>query len=189
MERTTLIQHASDYATRGGLASDLARLVARPWVSQSEGQPEDLIAYLDADMRPMLETIGFTCRIFDNPLPDGAPFLVGSRIEDAALPTILIYGHGDVCNGEASRWREGLHPFRLIQDGDRLYGRGTADNKIQHLINIKALETVIKGRGRLGFNVKIVLEMAEETGSYGLRDFFERERDLLSADVLIASDG
>ena len=189
MERQALIQHASDYATGGGLAADLAALVARPSVSQSEGRPDDLIAYLKEDVRPMLEGIGFECRIFDNPLPDGAPFLVGSRIENVGLPTILIYGHGDVCNGEAARWREGLHPFRLIQEGDRLYGRGTADNKIQHLINIKALETVIKARGRLGFNVKIVLEMAEETGSYGLREFFERERDLLSADVLIASDG
>jgi acetylornithine deacetylase/succinyl-diaminopimelate desuccinylase-like protein len=189
MDRNIIVQQASDYASGGRLAADLAQLVVRPSISQSEGRPQDLLAYLDEDMRPMLEGIGFDCRIFDNPLPNGAPLLVGCRIEDAGLPTILIYGHGDVCNGEAVRWREGLHPFRMVEEGDRLYGRGTADNKIQHLINIKALETEISARGKLGFNVKIVLEMAEETGSLGLREFFERERDLLAADVLIASDG
>ncbi|HEV7434915.1 MAG TPA: M20 family metallopeptidase [Pseudorhizobium sp.] len=189
MERKSLLQHASDYASGGGLVADLARLVARPSVSQSEGRTEDLIAYLDQDMRPMLEDIGFDCRIFGNPLPGGAPFLVGSRIEQETLPTVLIYGHGDVCNGEVARWREGLHPFQLTQEGERLFGRGTADNKIQHLINIKALEILIAANGSLGFNVKIVLEMAEETGSYGLREFFQAQRDLLSADVLIASDG
>jgi acetylornithine deacetylase/succinyl-diaminopimelate desuccinylase-like protein len=189
MERQTILDQASAYVTGGGLATDLARLVAHRSVSQSEGRPEDLLAYLQAEMQPMLETIGFSCAIFDNPLPGGAPLLIGTRIEDHALPTVLIYGHGDVCNGEAHRWREGLDPFMLTIEGDRLFGRGTADNKIQHLINIKALEQVIRVQGRLGFNAKIIIEMAEETGSFGLREFFETKKQELAADVLIASDG
>jgi acetylornithine deacetylase/succinyl-diaminopimelate desuccinylase-like protein len=189
MERQTILEGASAYVTGGELATDLARLVAHRSVSQSEGRPEDLFAYLEAEMQPMLAAIGFSCAIFDNPRPGGAPLLIGTRIENEALPTVLIYGHGDVCNGEAHRWREGLDPFVLTVEGDKLFGRGTADNKIQHLINIKALEQVIRAKGHLGFNAKIIIEMAEETGSFGLREFFEAKKQALSADVLIASDG
>jgi acetylornithine deacetylase/succinyl-diaminopimelate desuccinylase-like protein len=189
MERTHLLESAAHYVDSGALITDLAALVARRSISQSEGRREDLDAYLNDHMQPLLQAIGFATEIFDNPRAGGAPLLVASRIEDDSLPTVLVYGHGDVCNGEAHRWREGLDPFTLVREGDRLYGRGTADNKIQHLINIKALELLIRQTGRLGFNAKIILEMAEETGSFGLREFFAANRARLSADVLIASDG
>ncbi|QLF70490.1 M20 family metallopeptidase [Peteryoungia desertarenae] len=189
MLRQEILESARGYVAQGGLFDDLSKLIARPSVSQSEGRPETLRAYLEDDIAPILNGIGFVCEIFENPLPQGAPILVARRIEDASHPTVLIYGHGDVCNGEAQRWREGLEPFKLASEGDRLYGRGTADNKIQHLINIKALEKIVQTRGHLGFNVKIVIEMGEETGSLGLREFFETNKALLSADVLIASDG
>ncbi len=189
MDRAQLIEAATHYVDGGGLVADLATLVARRSVSQSEGRREDLYAYLQEDMQPLLSAMGFAVEIFDNPREGGAPLLIASRIEDESLPTVLVYGHGDVCNGEAHRWREGLEPFTLVREGDKLYGRGTADNKIQHLINIKALELLIRGKGRLGFNARIILEMAEETGSFGLREFFIANRTRLAADVLIASDG
>jgi acetylornithine deacetylase/succinyl-diaminopimelate desuccinylase-like protein len=73
---------------------------------------------------------------------------------------------------------------------DRWYGRGTADNKGQHTINLAALEQVLRARdGRLGFNLKILIETSEESGSPGLREFCARHREELAADVLIASDG
>ncbi|MFW8588803.1 M20/M25/M40 family metallo-hydrolase [Rhizobium beringeri] len=105
------------------------------------------------------------------------------------MPTLLMYGHGDVCNGEQHRWRAGLRPFELVQEGNRLYGRGTADNKIQHLINVVALGLLLEENGKLGFNVKFLLEMGEENGSYGLREFVTAKRHELAADVFIASDG
>ncbi|MFT4183403.1 MAG: M20 family metallopeptidase [Rhizobium sp.] len=189
MDRVHLIEAARNYVDGGGLATDLGKLVARRSISQSEGRREDLYAYLQEDMQPLLLSMGFDVALFDNPREGGAPLLIATRIEGDELPTVLVYGHGDVCNGEAHRWRQGLEPFKLTQEGDRLYGRGTADNKIQHLINIKALELLIRENGRLGFNAKIILEMAEETGSFGLREFFTANRERLAADVLIASDG
>lgn len=180
---------ALDYVDSGQLVRDLARLVARRSVSQSEGRPEESRAYLSEDIGPLLESYGFETAIHDNPLNDGPPLMIAHHSEDEALPTVLVYGHGDVCNGEAHRWREGLQPFTLTQEGDRLYGRGTADNKIQHLINIVALGLLLKANGRLGFNVKIILEMGEETGSPGLRAFLAEKREELAADVLISSDG
>src|SRR6202034_2257116 len=74
-------------------------------------------------------------------------------------------------------------------EGERWYGRGTADNKGQHSINLAALSLVLEARGRLGFNVKFLIETGEETGSPGLRAICETEREALAADVLIASDG
>ncbi|MDH4181615.1 MAG: M20/M25/M40 family metallo-hydrolase, partial [Betaproteobacteria bacterium] len=70
-----------------------------------------------------------------------------------------------------------------------IYGRGTADNKGQHSINLAALAQVLAVRGRLGFNVKWLLETGEETGSPGLAAFCAAHRDELAADALIASDG
>lgn len=189
MSRETCRAQALDYVDSGELERDLARLVARPSVSQSEGKPEDLWAYLAEDIGPLLQAYGFETAIHANPLPGGPPLMIASYIEDVALPTVLIYGHGDVCNGEAHRWREGLHPFTLTQEEDHLYGRGTADNKVQHLINISALGLLLEAKGRLGFNVKLLLEMGEETGSIGLREFLAERREELAADVLIASDG
>jgi acetylornithine deacetylase/succinyl-diaminopimelate desuccinylase-like protein len=52
-----------------------------------------------------------------------------------------------------------------------------------------ALRAVLEARGRLGFNLKVLIETGEETGSPGLRDLCAQQRDLLAADVLIASDG
>ncbi len=129
------------------------------------------------------------CRIVENPEEPCAPFLIAGRIEDETLPAILIYGHGDTVPGMEGRWKEGLFPFKLIKDGDRWYGRGTADNKGQHTLNLTALECVIKERKQLGFNVKLLIEMGEEAGSPGLHAICEREKDSLKADVLIASDG
>jgi acetylornithine deacetylase/succinyl-diaminopimelate desuccinylase-like protein len=83
-----------------------------------------------------------------------------------------------------------LSPWRLTEEGERWYGRGSADNKGQHALNLSALEAVLAERsGALGFNLKLVLETSEERGSNGLRAFVAEHADRLAADVLIASDG
>jgi acetylornithine deacetylase/succinyl-diaminopimelate desuccinylase-like protein len=187
--RDSAIARVENYFNEGTFQADLAGLVAFETESQDPGQKTELRRYLEEAMRPRLEGSGFSSEIFENPDPRGGPILVGERIEDPSLETVLTYGHGDVIRAQTDQWREGLHPFRLVEEGDRLYGRGTADNKGQHLINIAALEAVLAERGRLGFNVRIVIEMAEEAGSAGLPEFFEAQKERLKADVLIASDG
>jgi acetylornithine deacetylase/succinyl-diaminopimelate desuccinylase-like protein len=94
-----------------------------------------------------------------------------------------------VIRGLEEQWREGITPWQLKQEGDKYYGRGTADNKGQHSVNMAALEVVLQERGRLGFNVKFMLETGEELSSPGLKTFCEQHRERLKADVLIASDG
>lgn len=189
MTRDAAVEAASTYFEEGRFQSDLADLVAFPSESQNPEAAPELIRYLQDAMKPRLEAAGFVCEIFHNPLADAPPLLMGERHEGDGLPTVLTYGHGDVVRAQDGLWDEGLEPFRLIEKGERLYGRGAADNKCQHLINIAAMEAVIAVKGSLGFNVKIVIEMGEETGSPGLAEFFTAHKERLKADVLIASDG
>jgi acetylornithine deacetylase/succinyl-diaminopimelate desuccinylase-like protein len=103
---------------------------------------------------------------------------------------VLMYGHGDVVNGMEGEWRDDLNPWRTTTSGNRVYGRGTADNKGQHSINLAALRAVRETRGgRLGFNAKFIVETGEEIGSPDLRQLCESLRDELKADLFLASDG
>ncbi|MCQ0093251.1 M20 family metallopeptidase [Roseovarius sp. M141] len=189
MSRETAIDTVTAYFDTGTFQAELATLVAYPSESQNPEAAPELMRYLTEAMQPRLEKIGFETEIIANPDPSGGPLLIGERREGGDLPTVLTYGHGDVIRAQDGMWREGLAPFDLVEEGDRLYGRGTADNKGQHLINIAALEAVLEVRGSLGFNTRIVLEMSEEVGSSGLADVFRSHKDRLTADVLIASDG
>ena len=189
MTRDDAIQNAETYFDNRGFQADLAQLVACHTESQKAGQASELRAYLDRIIAPRLARLGFQSEVHDNPEPRGGPLLIASRIEDPAKPTVLLYGHGDVVRGQRDQWRAGLQPFTLTEEGERLYGRGSADNKAQHLINIAALEAVIAVRGQLDFNAKFIFEMSEEIGSLGLDDFVRQHQQALTADVLIASDG
>ena len=180
---------SAQYFDKGSFELDLAKLIAIPSESQEERGFEHLQNYLEFCIIPILEEIGFTYNILPNPVSGAGPILLAERIENSDLPTILTYGHGDVVRGQEHEWREGLSPFKLIAEEERLYGRGSADNKGQHLINLKALASVLAAQGELGFNFKIILETGEEIGSPGLKSICEQYSEQLSADVFIASDG
>lgn len=189
MTRTAAIETARAYFDRGDYVRDVARRVAFRTESQEEGREAEMLGYLTRELQPTLEGMGFACRVLGNPVLGKGPFLYAERIEDPSRVTVLSYGHGDVIRGLESQWRAGLNPWEAKQEGDKLYGRGTADNKGQHSVNLGAIAAVLKTRGRLGFNLKLMIETGEETGSPGLRQFCERHRELLRADVFIASDG
>ncbi|MGW4520089.1 M20 family metallopeptidase [Amycolatopsis sp. NPDC004378] len=183
-----LLDQARAHVDSGAFYAELARLVAYPTVSDAPEGRVTIQAYFDEVLTPALTGLGCDVTQHANPDRAGGPFLVGVRTEGADLPTLLCYGHADVV-GEAGEWGEGRDPWTLTAEGDHWYGRGTADNKGQHLINLTALRLVLEARGKLGFNLKFLFETGEEIGSPGLTEFAEQEKDLLKADVLIASDG
>jgi acetylornithine deacetylase/succinyl-diaminopimelate desuccinylase-like protein len=187
--REDALAAAAAHADSGDFARALSRRVAIRTESQRADCLPDLRRYLQDELAPSLASLGFDAEIHENPQPEGGPFLVAGRVENPALPTVLMYGHGDVIRGQEASWTRGQGPWTLAADGERLYGRGTADNKGQHSINIAALAQVLAVRGRLGFNVTWLLEMGEETGSPGLAAFCAAQRHTLAADVLLASDG
>jgi acetylornithine deacetylase/succinyl-diaminopimelate desuccinylase-like protein len=187
--RSAAVAAVTRHFDSGAFRDSLATLVARASPSQTPDALPGLRAYLDRALAEPLGAIGFDCALHDNPVADAGPLLVARRHEAADRPTVLIYAHGDTVAGQDARWRDQLSPWALVERDGRFYGRGTADNKGQHAINIAALRTVIETRGRLGFNVTLLIESDEEMGSRGLADFCAAHRDLLAADVLIASDG
>ncbi|MDX3983980.1 M20 family metallopeptidase [Achromobacter sp. LC458] len=188
MTREQAIAQAEQCFDSGAFRALLARRLALPTESQNPERAAVLADYLESEIRPAFEALGFTCRTLTHPKAL-APFLYAERIEDAALPTVLGYGHGDVIRGLEKEWKEGLTPWALTEAEGRWYGRGIADNKGQHTINMEALRLVLQARGKLGFNAKYLIEMGEETGSMGLRELCADHRDMLAADLLIASDG
>ena len=190
MSRDQAIAQALACFDDGRFQHLLARRVAVRTESQDAGSGAALLAYLREEIAPQLERMGFGWRIVDNPALPRCPFLFAERRETDAAFTLLTYGHGDVVRGHDAQWRQGLGPWELVVDGPRWHGRGTADNKGQHTINLTALEQVLAVRGgRLGYDVKIIFEMGEETGSPGLDEVCAQHRELLRADLFLASDG
>lgn len=190
MNRATALEFAAEYFDSGNFRDVLARRVAVATQSQDPSSGPIQHEYLTTQIVPDAERLGFTTRIEENPVSPGHPFLVAHRHEGDDLPTVLTYGHGDVQLAHAAQWKNGLDPWRLTVEGDRWYGRGSADNKGQHTVNLAAIEQVLRARdGRLGFNVILLIETGEETGSPGLPSCCARLADELRADLLIASDG
>jgi acetylornithine deacetylase/succinyl-diaminopimelate desuccinylase-like protein len=115
------------------------------------------------------------------------PLVYGESLHAAGKPTILFYGHYDVQPAEPLElWTSSA--FEPAVRNGNLFGRGTADDKGQVHIHIKALEALQKTAGKLPINVKVMIEGEEEVGSVSLWDFVKENRDRLKADALVVSD-
>ena len=187
--RADAIANAHQHFASGEFLKTLERRVAYKTESQNAGRAAELRAYLEKEMQPAFAELDFESRLVESP-SGKSPFLIADYREGASLPTVLVYGHGDVVDGMEGEWRGDLDPFKTTKIGNRVYGRGTADNKGQHSINLAALRAVRDARGgKLGFNAKFLVEMGEEIGSPDLNKVCASLRDELKADLLLASDG
>lgn len=102
-------------------------------------------------------------------------------------PTVLIYGHYDVQPPDPLELWDSP-PFEpALRDG-YVYARGSADDKGQFYIHVKAVESFMRSAGELPVNVKFILEGEEEIGSAGLSAFIPHNRELLAADTVLISD-
>jgi acetylornithine deacetylase/succinyl-diaminopimelate desuccinylase-like protein len=117
---------------------------------------------------------------------DGHPVVYGEKIIDKAKPTVLVYGHYDVQPPDPLElWHSG--PFDpVIRDG-KIYARGSADDKGQFFMHVKAFE-MMAATNTLTTNVKFIIEGEEEIGSPSLATFVKSHKDLLKADVILISD-
>lgn len=189
MSRIDAIARARQQLHSGEFLAELARRVGYPTESQNPERPDALRAYLENELQPAFAQLDFSTRLIESPTGKN-PYLLAEYHESSSAPTILMYGHGDVVDGMAGEWRDNLDPWRTTTIDDRVYGRGTADNKGQHSINLSALRAVREARGgRLGFNAKFIIESGEEIGSPDLHQVCESLRDDLKADLFLASDG
>ncbi|MGY3620729.1 M20 family metallopeptidase [Bradyrhizobium sp. USDA 10063] len=188
-DRSDAIARVRQDFQSGEFLRELDQRVGYRTESQNAASGAALRAYLTENLQPALAALDFTTRLIESPTGKG-PYLLAEYLEDPSRPTVLTYGHGDVVDGMVGEWRDKLDPWKTTIKGDRVYGRGTADNKGQHSINIAALRAVRETRGgRLGFNAKFIIETGEEIGSPDLRAVCEAHREELKADLFLASDG
>src|SRR6201990_1265469 len=115
------------------------------------------------------------------------PLVCAESLEAPGKPTILFYGHYDVQPAEPlDLWT--TPAFEPTVRNGNIYGRGTADDKRQVHIHIKALEALQKVNGKFPINVKVLIEGEEEVGSVSLWDYVQKNKEKLKADALVVSD-
>src|SRR5262245_52375254 len=123
-------------------------------------------------------------KLFETP---GNPVVYGDWLGAEGAPVILFYGHYDVQPVDPLNLWESPPFEATIRDGE-IYARGSADDKGQVFMHMKAIEAHLQQNGRLPVNIKIILEGEEEVGSENLDDFVRAHKDELKADVVVISD-
>ncbi len=116
----------------------------------------------------------------------GHPIVYGEKIIDANARTVLVYGHYDVQPPDPlNLWT--TPPFDPVIRDDKIYARGSCDDKGQVFMHVKALETMIRN-GSLPCNIRFIIEGEEEVGSSNLAEWTKANKDKLKADVILISD-
>lgn len=116
----------------------------------------------------------------------GYPVVYGEKIIDPKLPTVLVYGHYDVQPPDPiDLWTSG--PFDPVVKDGKIYARGSADDKGQFYMHVKAFEFMMKNNC-LPCNVKFMIEGEEEVGSANLGEFLKKNKEKLKGDIILISD-
>lgn len=166
---------------------ELSSLVAIPGIAWDSFDPKELDKCAGR-VRTLISDTGFDdVEILRANKPDGAPGapgIIARRPARPGQPTVLLYAHLDVQPpGERDLWE--TEPFEATVIGDRIFGRGAADDKagiMAHLAAIRALGD------DLDVGVTLFFEGEEEAGSPSFRNFLETYRDRLEADVIVVAD-
>lgn len=116
----------------------------------------------------------------------GHPIVYGDKIISPDAPTVLIYGHYDVQPPDPlDLWES--PPFEPVIKNEKIYARGSCDDKGQLYMHVKAFESMHE-TGNLSCNIKFMFEGEEEVGSVNLGKFLEDNQEKLACDVIIVSD-
>lgn len=173
--------------------ADLSNLVRIPSVSWDGFDPAHVEASAEA-VRALAEATGVfeQIEVVQEPYGDegrlGQPAVIATRKARNGKPTILLYAHHDVQPpGEDGAWDS--VPFEPTLRGDRLYGRGAADDKAGVMAHIGAIRALTEVFGT-DIEVGLVLfaEGEEEFGSRSLPEIFRRYRDRIESDVIVVAD-
>jgi cysteinylglycine-S-conjugate dipeptidase len=173
--------------------ADLSRLVRIPSVSWDGFDPAHVQASAEA-IRDLLTGLD----VFDSVQISRAPITTGERLGQPAVlarraakngkPTVLLYAHHDVQPpGADEDWQ--TPPFEPTVIGDRIFGRGAADDKagvMAHVASIRALVETMGADFDLG--IAVFIEGEEEFGSRSFQNFLQQHREELAADAIVVAD-
>ncbi len=163
---------------------ELTEYLAIPSISSDPSEKESMMKAAEHTAQ-MLRDAGCDEAVVHS--TDKHPVVTGSVHVDDKLPTMLIYGHYDVQPIDPIElWEK--DPFEAFVKGDYIIGRGSADDKGQVFIHIKAIEAYKLNNTPLPLNVKFIIEGEEEIGSPSLAKFMSEHKELLAADVAVVSD-
>src|SRR6476659_8076603 len=164
-----------------GVRRDLEALVRIESVSADPQRAAEVRRSAEA-VAALLEAEGCTARITS--ADGGGPAVIAHKPGPEGAPTVLLYAHHDVQpENDHADWKS--PPFEPTERGDRLYGRGAADDKA----GIAAHLAAIRAHGdALPVGVTVLVEGEEEVGSPTLQAFLDEHQDLLAADVIVIAD-
>ena len=162
---------------------ELFTLLRIPSVSANSSNIQDMLACAEAVKKSLLDAGADLAEIYPTA---GHPLVYGQKITDPSKPTVLVYGHYDVQPADPlDLWQ--TPPFEpVIRDG-KIFARGSADDKGQFYMHVKALEIMCQTHSLPG-NIKFIIEGEEEIGSPNLAAFVADHKELLKADVILISD-
>ncbi|HVG16672.1 MAG TPA: M20/M25/M40 family metallo-hydrolase, partial [Chitinophagaceae bacterium] len=162
---------------------EMLELLRIPSVSAKSEHKEDMRRCAQVVQQRLLDSGCDKAEVMETA---GHPVVFGEKIIDAAKPTVLVYGHYDVQPADPLElWHSG--PFEPVIKEGKVYARGSADDKGQFYMHIKALEVMAKTNS-METNIKFLIEGEEEVGSPNLAAFVRENKELLKADVILISD-
>lgn len=178
------IATAAEHAVESSFTRLARYLAFAPISSEPASKPK--LAELAGVLRDDLAQLGFArARVLE--LPDAHPCVAAEWMgAGAGAPTVLIYGHFDVQPVKGEAWD--TDPHTLVRKGDRLFGRGSADDMGGWLSHFVAIEAWLAETGKLPCNVKILLEGEEEIGSPNLERFMDAHPDAFASDAMVLTD-
>lgn len=154
-----------------------------PSVSAQPHHNDDVLAGAEFVKTKLIDAGATRAEVFKT---EGHPIVYGEWIIDENLPTVLVYGHYDVQPSDPDELWDSP-PFEPVIKNERIYARGSADDKGQMYMHIKALEAM-NATGERPCNLKFIFEGEEEVGSVSLAPFLEEHKEMLKADVVLVSD-
>jgi acetylornithine deacetylase/succinyl-diaminopimelate desuccinylase-like protein len=162
---------------------EMIELLRIPSVSAKTEHKDDMRKCAELVKKRLLDSGATKAEVMET---DGHPVVYAEKVVDPAKPTVLVYGHYDVQPADPLElWNSG--PFEpVIKDG-KVYARGSADDKGQFYMHVKAMEIMSKTNS-LETNMKFLIEGEEEVGSPNLGKFVSQNKALLKADVILISD-
>lgn len=164
-----------------GIRADLDALVAIPSISADPDRAADLRRSAEA-VAALLTGAG--CPEVEIVEAGGGPAVLGRYPAPDGAPTVCLYAHHDVQpTGDATRWTS--PPFTPTERGDRLFGRGSSDDKGGFAVHLAALRAF---GGTPPVGVTVFVEGEEEIGSPTLAAILAAEKDRLAADVYVIAD-